>query len=59
MQNEIKLNIIDVDGNSFDLIVNKWKVHALLERWNHKDLREEDLINKKVVLITLYPQFKE
>ena len=52
-ENKIKLNIMDINKNTFGLVTEKSKVHLLLQQCNHEELCDSDLIENEEVLIVL------
>lgn len=52
-ENKIKLNIIDINGNTFDIVTETSKIQLLLQQCNHEELCNSDLIEHEQVLLVL------
>ncbi|CAF1364774.1 unnamed protein product [Adineta steineri] len=52
-QNQIKLNITDLNQNTFELIVDTSKIKSLLQECNHQEVSIQDLIEQESVLLIL------
>jgi hypothetical protein len=48
-QNKVKLNVVDVNKNIFDVIDDRSKISDLLGQCNHKELSIEDLLEQEVI----------
>ncbi|CAF3729132.1 unnamed protein product [Rotaria socialis] len=52
-QKQMKLNVIDTNQKTFEFVVKKSQIEALLEESNHHELYQNDLIEHENVLLAL------
>ena len=52
-QSKIKLNIMGIAQNTFELVIDKVKIGVLLQECNHQELSTSDLIEEENVLVVL------
>ena len=52
-QSKIKLNIMNIAQNTFELVIDKVKIGVLLQETNHQELCTSDLVEEENVLVVL------
>ena len=52
-QSKIKLNIMDIAQNTYQLVIEKVKIGVLLRESNHQELCTSDLIEEENVLVVV------